>query len=128
MKITEVSWTEIGVSFVADGVGAGTEPRRDHLNLGFVVFHDIPGGTDGHWEDVLGWKFIGVEGRNVPVIAPCEDPVAVAECRLRMAVMGFGLEVPGVEPKLGPRPVMTIAEAKAALRSGAWGFEKVRLP
>ena len=125
MKITEVVWTDEGVYFVADGVSAITDSLFDLLNMGVTCFGDVDGGARGYWADALGWKNYTIGGRVVAIDAPCEDPIVIAECRLRMAVMGFGVAVPGVEPRFGPRPVMSIAEAKAALRSGAWGFEKI---
>ena len=125
MKISKVEWLPFGLLLEIDGVEAVTDMRREFLEVGVVSLSEPEGVTLGHWEDVLGSKIITTGGRRVSVPAACEDPVVIAECRLRMAVLGFGEVVPGVKAKYGPRPVMSIAEAKEALQSGAWGFEKL---
>jgi hypothetical protein len=128
MKVEKVEWVQGGLHFIIDGVGACCDPRRDWLEHGFTTLGDMIDGEMGYWEDTLISKQFTVNGYTFYVSAPCEDPVVVAEARLYSAVMGFGDNVPGVEMKCGPRPVMSVAEAKSALRDGLWGFPKLLIP
>lgn len=128
MKVQSVAWGEVGLVMVIDGVEAVIEPRRDWCDYGFVTLGDTINGMAGYWADTIGPKTYRIGEASWDLLTACEDPVVVAEARLYCAVMAFGEDVPGVVPKYGPRPVMTVAEAKAALRAGLWGFQKLRIP